>query len=775
MQLKRLEMAGFKSFAKKTSLEFNTPVTAIVGPNGSGKSNTVEAVRFVLGEQSIKSMRGKSGSDLIFKGSKFVSPMNRAGVSIVFDNRDRIFSFSSANSIPLEFDEVTISREVFSDGRNVYKINGSEVRLKDVHELLASVNIGSSGHHIISQGEADRVLNASSKERKGMIEDALGLKIYQFKIKESERKLEKTEENMKEVQSLRREIAPHIQFLKKQVEKIERAKTLREELSGFYKTYLGNEYAYIKKEEHLLRTQKERSESFLKETEDKLAEWEKNREKKPESDLQEEIRNREDSLNSLRSTQDDLRRSIGRLEGMIEAEERMIARENEAQEKSIKNFSETTIKYSEVRNIFEDLESSIDIALNESSLERITPILFLMKKNIRSFVSSAENRSMHDRNEETPVQNLRDDSALRELKNQYEAFVQELRKFDHQEFTLRLEIRDFERSIELEAAAWRDREREFYELKGKASEFRNELSLLQVKEENLSRVRTDFEMELKEGSALLGPAMVRFEDSENIATRGEQEELRRKIERIKIKLEDIGGGGSDIIKEYEDVVARDQFLIKEMDDISKSIESLRTLIRELKDTLDVEFKTGIEKINAQFQEFFSLMFGGGSAFLSVIVEHKKIRRSKDPSSELGAGSDDDFEESLSADLEAGKLGFEDGIEINVTLPHKKVKELAMLSGGERSLTSIALLFAISQVNPPPFLVLDETDAALDEANSKKYGSMLETLSKYSQLIVVTHNRETMSRAQVLYGVTVGSDGVSKLLSIKFDEAVQIAK
>lgn len=99
----------------------------------------------------------------------------------------------------------------------------------------------------------------------------------------------------------------------------------------------------------------------------------------------------------------------------------------------------------------------------------------------------------------------------------------------------------------------------------------------------------------------------------------------------------------------------------------------------------------------------------------------------------------------------------------------------MLSGGERSLVSIALLFAISQVNPPPFLVLDETDAALDEANSRRYGDMIETLAAYSQLIVVTHNRETMSRANVLYGVTLGSDGASKLLSIKFDEAVKVAK
>ena len=118
---------------------------------------------------------------------------------------------------------------------------------------------------------------------------------------------------------------------------------------------------------------------------------------------------------------------------------------------------------------------------------------------------------------------------------------------------------------------------------------------------------------------------------------------------------------------------------------------------------------------------------------------------------------------------------EEGIDINVALPHKRTKGLMMLSGGERALTSIALLFAMSQVNPPPFIILDETDAALDEANSRKYGDMIEALSEHSQLILITHNRETMSRAGVIYGVTMDSGGYSKLLSIAFDVAQEIAK
>ena len=150
------------------------------------------------------------------------------------------------------------------------------------------------------------------------------------------------------------------------------------------------------------------------------------------------------------------------------------------------------------------------------------------------------------------------------------------------------------------------------------------------------------------------------------------------------------------------------------------------------------------------------MFGGGSASLQIVKE-QKIKRMEE-----GSGEEEEFE-------------VEEGIEITVALPHKRIKGLHMLSGGERALTSIALIFAMSQVNPPPFLILDETDAALDEANSKRYGDMIENLSKKSQLILITHNRETMSRAGILYGITMGADGASKLLSVKFEEALAVAK
>ena len=237
MRLKSIELSGFKSFAKKTELGFETAVTAVVGPNGSGKSNVAESFRFVLGEQSIKSLRGKRGEDLIWNGSNAVPRAGRAAVKLVLDNADR--------SLALDFDEVILERVVHRDGANEYRLNSAPVRLRDISELLAKAGIGASGHHIISQGEADRALSASPRERRAMLEDALGLTQFLYKREESEKKLQKTAEHLREVESLRRELAPHLNFLNKQAKKIEDTEKVREELQAACTDYFSREQKYI--------------------------------------------------------------------------------------------------------------------------------------------------------------------------------------------------------------------------------------------------------------------------------------------------------------------------------------------------------------------------------------------------------------------------------------------------------------------------------------------------------------------------------------------------
>src|SRR3989344_2007594 len=182
--LKSIELSGFKSFGKKTELVFGSPIVAGGGPNGSGQSNVAEAFRFVLGEQSMKSMRSKKGEDLIWGGSPALPRMSRAGIKVIFDNTRRL--------LDIDFKEVVVERVVHRDGANEYLLNGTVVRLKEVIRLLAGANIGGSGFHIISQGEADHILSASPKERRGMGEEALGLKLYQHKKAQNARHLTET-------------------------------------------------------------------------------------------------------------------------------------------------------------------------------------------------------------------------------------------------------------------------------------------------------------------------------------------------------------------------------------------------------------------------------------------------------------------------------------------------------------------------------------------------------------------------------------------------------
>ncbi|MFA6515210.1 MAG: AAA family ATPase [Candidatus Paceibacterota bacterium] len=755
MTLKSIELTGFKSFGKKSIVSFTTPITSIVGPNGSGKSNIVEAIRFVLGEQSMKSLRGKGGVDLIFKGSKALSSSSRAQVLITFDNTDKIFSFTNSGlGVSLDYDEITIGREVFADGANKYSINQTEVRLKDIVDLLASVNIGSTGHHIISQGEADRVLNASNKERRSMIEDALGLKVYQFRIKESERKLEKTLINIKEVGALRREIAPHLAFLKKQVQVVERAREMREELRNLYKTYLSNEGTYIKNEtKRLAQLRKDLEEKGLS-LDSRIEELQKQKdENKIENIYENDIKENENKVSNLRNSKNELIRKQGRIEGIIEGIEQQFSRVKEVKHK--------TIGESEWKAFVDEISFKIDEAIKIEDLQNIVDALKNIKAHLSEFFDNKEENTANS----IPLEENTEYQEMLRTKNSIVSDIDNIQKEENEISNIIFGLKQKEQESQV---AFRDGERVLYELLSQKNEVTSSMHSLSFEEEKISIIKNAFEMELMEAGALIGREIMSFAqtDAEGEVIRQSQDDMRRKIERIKIKIEDAGSGsGGDIMKEFEETTERDAFLAKEIDDLNKSIKDCQILIQELKEKLDTEFKGGVEKINKQFQEFFALMFGGGGAFLAITMEHKKPKKN----------SDESIEEEGESDEEENEIGFERGIEINVNLPHKKVKDLHMLSGGERSLTSIALLFAISQVNPPPFLVLDETDAALDEANSRKYGNMLENLSKYSQLIVVTHNRETMSRAQVLYGVTMSSEGASKLLSIHLEDATTYAK
>lgn len=746
MYLKELTINGFKSFAKKSELEFCSQITAIVGPNGSGKSNVAESFRFVLGEQSVKSMRGKRGEDLIWGGSEKVSRANRANVVLCFDNTSRVF--------PLDFDEVRVERSVHRDGQNEYKLNGSTVRLKDIHELLAAANIGSTGHHIISQGEADRVLAAGPKERREIIEDALGLKVYQLKKQEAERKLERTRQNIAQVESLRREAAPHLKYLKKQVEKLERSLEVQQTLRVAYAEYLKREDVYVAFHHDRLTAERREPAARLDEVETRLAEVReslKQSEVKTEESVPAELQKAHQAAVAARA---EAERAFNNLEGQITFLAKRLARPLQPIKESVvpRSKLEALVSAAETK----DIERADVPGLRTWLKELLQELRALLAGEVEASVDTTAS----------------DRAELERLEHERDVLAIALEEAKLEERSAAAALESAEQARQEKTEAQHSLERELFSLQHERRELELTRSRIDQELAVLERDRADFKQQLQEAVALLGRGATDYyrhelRDTEDAVLsdsaiaaedRAAQRTRQHELEKLKIRLEELGTGATeDLLKEYEEAKERDEFLARELTDLQSSVENLLALISDLEQKLHEQFSGGVEKIGKEFQTFFTLMFGGGSAALEM-VKLKSARK-----------DEDDDGETAPSEI-AGE-----GVELSVSLPNKRVKGLEMLSGGERALTSIALIFAMSQVNPPPFIILDETDAALDEANSRRYGDMIEALAKKSQLVLITHNRETMSRAGVLYGITMGGDGVSKVLSVKFDEAVAVAK
>lgn len=754
MYLSELTISGFKSFAKKGELAFAAPITAIVGPNGSGKSNVAEAFRFVLGEQSVKAMRGKRGEDLIWGGSSAVSRANRAHVCVTLDNRDR--------TLALDYDEVRIERTVHRDGQNEYRINGSSVRLRDILELLSGANIGATGHHIISQGEADRILSAAPRERREMIEDALGLKSYQYKKQEAERKLQKTLDNMQQVELLRKEAAPHLQYLERQVKKLQRSRELREQLREKYAEYLRREDTYLAQAYDALTARRKEPAAAIADAERRLREAREALAALENTDAASELAAAEATLRDAVALREQCQREQSRLEGQVTILERRLAQRSSEEGAAPESVPASTLApiVTDGHERMTQLRTTEDAAAVREAFSRLL-------ERLDACLAAAE---------PVTVDTSADEAEIAELRQQVAVRSDQLAAAETTERQARERYEAQKTQHETEAHEGREAEREVFQVTGELRDHEAELVRIDTELAAIERDREEFKRELTEAVALIGRGAAAYyehvitdesgttQSVEDIAAepREQQRARRAELERLKIRLEEVGGGATDeVVKEHEQAKERDAFLEQELADLSASAQTLRTLIGELEEKLAGQFDTGIEKISAEFNRFFTLMFGGGSAALERVTEKPKRR-----------GSD--------ADEETPDAGDEDapvrpGVELAVSLPNKRVKGLEMLSGGERALTSIALIFAMSQVNPPPFLILDETDAALDEANSRRYGDMIEALAERSQLILITHNRETMSRAGVLYGVTMGGDGVSKLLSVKFDDALAHAK
>src|SRR5579862_4248424 len=243
--LKRLELNGFKSFAGKTVLEFPAGIVAIVGPNGSGKSNVVDSLRWLLGERDAKNLRGGKVEDLIFAGTPKRARVGVASASLYFENKNKFF--------PVDFEEVVVSRQVTRGGDSKYFLNGSEILLRDLIDFFAKARLGSRGMIIIGQGESDLFIRSTPTERREMIEEILGLREYQIKKADAERRLKNSSINLDKTKALIEEIVPHLKSLKRQTNRWEKRGMLEEELRTLENQFFGSQlHELFNKTKHAL-------------------------------------------------------------------------------------------------------------------------------------------------------------------------------------------------------------------------------------------------------------------------------------------------------------------------------------------------------------------------------------------------------------------------------------------------------------------------------------------------------------------------------------------
>ena len=749
-------------------------ITAVVGPNGSGKSNIADSLRWVMGEQSMKNLRGKKSDDIIFAGSGKKARLGSAQVTLYFDNADK--------KIPLEFDEVSITRKIYRSGEGEYLINGSRARLQDVVDILAKAGIGKESYSIINQGMADAVLNATPLDRRSIIEEAAGVKQYQIKKERSLRKLDSTRDNLDKAKSLAEEIKPHLKMLKRQAEKAAQSEgvstELREKQTQLY-TYLWNNFQQEKGKFNEAKEEMGRKMMNIQRDVDKLAD-ELNQESK-EDKINTQLAELEKQKNEKRTVLNQLERDLIVTEGRIEIEKE--------KQKNIEMIEEIKVQsipvdlhyvrkgIEEIRADQEKLIAQLESAESLDDLQDIKEFARSIQQRLFELKKDIENGKKEDKVEMPVVETSRclvstgdadpqiDSAAIIEYKEKNIKIRAEIQKIEN-------DLKELEQKIAEEIQSDRQKRQKFFEVERNSRMKQEELNKMkdQFNESKIALARVEVhEEDLR--TDVLRELRLQVEDLKQDVLQIDRSVLERDIAKLKIQMEQIGGIDPMVVDEFEETNKRFEFLTKESEDLENAIVTLKEIIKEMDQKINGEFATTFEEINKEFTKYFRIIFGGGNASLKKVEVRKRSYKAKE---EIEGGADE-ADELPEESEEEKKEKAEIGIDISASPPGKKISNLSMLSGGERSLTSLALLFAIISHNPPPFAVLDEVEAALDEANSKRFGRIIQELSGDTQFVIITHNRETMRQAAMLYGVTMGDEGISKLLSVRLDQVGQGGK
>lgn len=760
MYLSRMELQGFKTFAQKTSLVFPGPkqgdhaLTVVVGPNGSGKSNIADGIRWCLGEQSMKLLRGKSSQDVIFSGAEGRSRSGFAEVSLTFDNSD--------HSLNVSFAEVVVTRRLYRDGESEYLLNGSVVRLADIQLLLAEAGVGQRSYSVIGQGMIDHVLTASPEDRKIFFDDATGVRGFQIKRHQALLKLQKSAENLADVEMVLRELEPRLNMLRRQIKRLNEREALTLELATLSKTYYGTQWWNLADERALVERRKAlefdvklaEKRSELAASDSRLATLEA--QQSPSSENTESMNGLQTAYKRAQQELADARRAHFAAERELE-----LAKVKAQTTWAPLPLAEIISEVHGVASVHDDLLGRLKRVENIGELAPIigdVEVVTTRSKKLRDrltrpnpedFTPSAE---MLGAIESARALVARREALVKKSELAIDAKAKETTANTSEVFSVQREVR----RVQQELSA----------LEGQANQVNIDLARIETRIEGLKKEMQDSVPDSVESIMAAVPV-------ERIFELGPTHD---RLLRLRHQLELIGGIDESVTKEYGEAEERFTFLSTQVADLRGAISSTEKVIDELDEQIKKQSDVAFKAIATEFQKYFEILFGGGRCSLVKLTKeevdadlgHPREGGDSAALDELVHHDDVDTLESIAKRVEERKDAVV-GIDIQATPPGKRLKALNLLSGGERALTSIALVSAIMATNPAPFVVLDEVDAALDEANTVRFANILNELRKLTQFIVITHNRATMEKADMLYGVTMGDDGVSKLLSVKLED------
>ena len=809
MRFKKLEINGFKSFSDKTTFLIEDGLTGIVGPNGCGKSNIVESLRWCMGENSAKSMRGSGMEDVIFSGTSNRPSKNISEVALLLDNRAKDGPSQYNN-----FDELAVKRKIEKDKGSKYYINDKEVRARDVQTFFADLSTGAHSPSLISQGKIGQLVTSKPIERRSILEEAAGISGIHARRQEAETRLNAAENNIKRADELKKQQQKQLDNLKKQAEEATRYKEISKEIkkieTGLYylkiqeiekdKKQILEKLSELDDEISAINIDFNHNNNLLEEENKKLSPL---RDKRMESaaKLQKinlEITSLDEEESRVKSLQIKLDKSIQTIESDLERErsisldaglnEKRISREKEELLRTENELLEVESVSSKELNVskknLNGLQNQLDAMLDtiESLIdndEKLTKDIFQKLKQLvkKITLSQEEYAEKYGKNKSIQSDSIKRKERIknidielenwRNLKSNSERMISEL---NERKMKLQAELNENQKNPERIANSKGKNLQNLENTKKRNEEIEEELVEAEKKysliNQNLKEIQLKLS-DLRENKARNEATIEGIENRKKDLMYSVKSELNIENETYLLTQ-------SDLNHLTLENMPTTQVQEQKVEKIKKQRESLGSVnLRADEETK--KYETEIKKMEDDRSDLYSAIVKlkmsinelnqkGRERLLEAFT--KVNRKFNEVYTKLFSGG------SAKIELVDSDDPLEAGLEMFVSPPGKRLQSITLLSGGEQALTALSLIFAVFLVNPSPIGVIDEVDAPLDDANVTRFCSLLDELTKITKtkFIIITHHALTMSRMHRLYGVTMAEQGVSQLVAVDLQKA-----